>query len=163
MKKFKRSLQAFLRLILISLSIIDIIVLAITGSSVPLIILLLVLCSAIFLVEFALVPDFEYSIIVCDNKIIFEFSKYDCRSISQDFIVTSITERYMVLEDGYSRIRIGYDNEVKKFLREIKISRYSRYYWFRKKTIPYGLFSVLFIYFLLWIYFFLILKHLVLQ
>ena len=116
--QFKRSIQTILLSILIPLIILYLTALALIGTYTYLIIVLLILIISVFIVAFVLPPDFDYYIRVCDDTIIFEFSRTDHRSISNKFVISNSTERYMVLDDGDSRIRIGYDKKVKEFLED---------------------------------------------
>lgn len=74
--------------------------------------------------EYVIPPDFDYAIRVVKPEdgdfIVFEFYDQDCRKLSRNFEVTSKNWKYMVLEDGYARIRIAYDRSVEEFLKGIK-------------------------------------------
>ena len=65
-------------------------------------------------------PDFEYSIRVLDDSIVIENSEEDYRRIDKTFNIISKKRHYLVLDDGFSRIRIAYNKEVLQFLNEIK-------------------------------------------
>ena len=64
-------------------------------------------------------PDFKYFISVSNGWVIFEISEGDHRRIDRNFIITRPKRHYIVLDDGFSRIRIAYNKEVLQFLNEI--------------------------------------------
>lgn len=68
---------------------------------------------------FAVPPDFKYFINVSRDWVIFEISEEDHRRIDRNFIISSKKKHYIVLDDGFSRIRIAYNKEVLQFLNEI--------------------------------------------
>lgn len=68
---------------------------------------------------FAVPPDFKYFIRVSNDWVIFEISEEDHRRIDRNFIIASQKRHYIVLDDGFSRIRIAYNKKVLQFLNEI--------------------------------------------
>jgi len=83
-----------------------------------------ILCLLAILLSYVIPPDFDYAIRVAESEdgdfIVFKFHEEDHRKLSRNFVVTSISWKYMVLDDGYTRIRIAYDRSVKEFLKGIK-------------------------------------------
>lgn len=68
---------------------------------------------------FTVPPDFNYFIRVSNDWVIFEFSEENHRRIDKNFIISSQGIHYIVLDDGFSRMRIAYNKEVLQFLNEI--------------------------------------------
>lgn len=64
-------------------------------------------------------PDFKYFINIADDCIIFEMNENDHRRIGRDFKIVSKKMHYIILDDGFSRIRIAYNRKVLQFLEEI--------------------------------------------
>lgn len=68
----------------------------------------------------AILPeDFNYYIRTRDSRIIFEMSKYDHRPLNYNFCISK-NWYCIILDDGFSKIKIAYDKDVLKFLDEIQ-------------------------------------------
>ena len=80
---------------------------------------------------FMLPPDFEYSIVLVNDWIVFRFSSEDNRILGRNFNITSKSKNYILLDDGISIIKIEYSQDVLNFLNEISISNN---YWFWKRV-----------------------------
>lgn len=63
--------------------------------------------------------DFEYVIKQNGDVILFEFGLDDVRVLKKNFHIFSQKKRYLILEDGNSRIKIAYNSAVLKFLKEL--------------------------------------------
>lgn len=127
MRKFKRSIQSNLNVIIglpLILGILSFWVAYLFGDTLPpafitLSVVMLILGLLVIIVDFALLPDFEYSIRVQNDIIIFEMDEEDHRRINKSFTIVSKDRKHLVISDGISRIRIAYNKEVLDFLNEI--------------------------------------------
>lgn len=81
-------------------------------------------CCLIFVIfllsAFILRPDDKYTIKLLDTVIIFEFSNDDRRIISKSFTIAKKTRNHIILDDGFSRIKIAYNKKVLEFLEEVQ-------------------------------------------
>lgn len=129
MRTFKRSTQLFVTLFILAIYLILMLALELIisgaissfGDTSPLVLVFLQLISyiALAIVMFEMPPDFNYTIISFNDFIIFEMSKDDHRRINKPFTLSKDLN-YLVLKDGFSRIRIGYNKQVLAFLKEIR-------------------------------------------
>ncbi len=70
---------------------------------------------------FFIPPDFEYYIKDNKDNIIFKNKNEDYIIIDKPFTITKDENPYyIVINDGFAKIRLPYDEEVLKFLNEIK-------------------------------------------
>lgn len=77
--------------------------------------------TTLIVIIMAILPeDFNYSIRGLDSRIIFEMSKYDHRPLNYNFCIQEKNWYCMILDDGFSKIKIAYDKDVLKFLDEIQ-------------------------------------------
>lgn len=127
-KKFERKLQYPLvtaGLILFVIGIIGILLSNREGAYQAIFVLRLIsigapLIGSMLLIISTLVPkDFEYSIRQRDGLVLFEFDVADVRALKEDFKIYFQNKKYLILEDGDSRIKIAYNDAVLKFLKEL--------------------------------------------
>lgn len=72
--------------------------------------------AALGIAGVVLPPDFKYLIKSEDDYIIFEMDEDDHRRINKNFCMVSKGRHYLVLDDGFSRIKIAYNKDVLNFL-----------------------------------------------
>ena len=72
--------------------------------------------AALGIAVVVLPPDFKYLIKSEDDYIIFEMDEDDHRRINKNFCMVSKGRHYLVLDDGFSRIKIAYNKDVLNFL-----------------------------------------------
>lgn len=126
MRKFKRSTNSIVGIILLAICVFYLILLfqikcayGVTPTVVNLLVSLCFFFVASIIVLSLVPPDFKYSINVTNDCIIFEMSKEDHRRLDKSFAIASKTRNYITLDDGFSRIRIAYNENVLKFLKQI--------------------------------------------
>ena len=132
MRKFKRSTHSIVTSILMGIVLLYLIRIGLEGCTegnlfgntlTPTEFKLVVQCFffsvALAIALFTVPPDFKYFIRVSNDWVIFEISEEDHRRIDRNFIIASQKRHYVVLDDGFSRIRIAYNKEVLQFLNEI--------------------------------------------
>jgi len=122
MRKFKRSKQSIVSLILLVLFFFYLLrtILCAEGNlSVYTIVQFFFFLMALFAILIVTPPDFEYFIRFSGDWVVFEFSDEDHRKIDKNFAIVSQKRHYIVLDDGFARIAIAYNKEVLQFLNEI--------------------------------------------
>ena len=134
MRKFERSIHIYLSSILLAIFLVFlriifqaghtegnsfVVVITLRNFIIPLVPLFFFLV-AWAIAKYTIPPDFNYTIRLSNDEVIFEFSDEDYRKINKNFSITRRTGRYIVLYDGVSRMRIPYNEEVIQFLNEIK-------------------------------------------
>jgi len=120
MCKFKRSVTGIVLSTLLLIQFIILCIGAVLSSSLILLLLCPLFVVVSLTVSLIMPPDFEYTIRLSNDGVIFEFFDEDYRKISKNFSIIRRTGRYIVLYDGFSRMRIPYNEEVIQFLDEIK-------------------------------------------
>ncbi len=130
MRKFKRSIRFIVTAILLGIILFYLIIQiecaegnlcgdTLTSTEFNLVVQCLFCLVVLVIVTLTMPPDFQYCIRVSNDWVIFEISEKDHRRIDRNFIITSQKRRYIVLDDGFSRICIVYNKEVLQFLNEI--------------------------------------------
>ena len=81
--------------------------------------LLIVVPIITLIVILVLPPDFEYNIKVEKHYLIFEISEDNKWCIKRPFTIRQKNKAHIIIDDGFSRMSIAYNNELLEFLKEI--------------------------------------------